>query len=86
MLAVFGPDAMKTKRIWIDPAKGQGEWQSHPVYYFEEDCDWSIVEMYSTIRSAWAAKCESEDPTSYNANRASCARYHLEPRFWETAA
>ena len=28
-------------------------WAKHPVLLFEEDCNWSILETYTDIRTAW---------------------------------
>lgn len=33
-------------------------WAKHQVYLFEEDCDWSILETFTDIRTAWT----QEDP------------------------
>jgi hypothetical protein len=86
VLAVVGPDRMTAKRVQVNPAKGPSDWLDHPVFYFEEDCDWSILESYTGIISAPAAGLKAEDPDEYHRQRNAACRYHLEPNFWEKQA
>lgn len=86
VLAVVGPDRMTAKRVWTNPAKGPSDWLDHPVFYFEEDCDWSILESYTGIINQWAAGLKAEDEAEYDRQRNAACRYHLEPNFWEKQA
>jgi len=47
-------------------AFGTPEWRAHPVFLFEEDCDWSILEHLTDIRSAWSLKKQREDPEKHS--------------------
>jgi len=42
------------------PSLGPVEWQELPVYLFEEDCDWAILEKFTNIRSDGWGKDEAE--------------------------
>lgn len=86
VLAVVGPDRRTSKRVLINPAKGDAVWQDHPVFYFEEDCDWAILESYTDIIAAYAAQKKAEEPDKYAEALASTARWHLEPMFLKPAA
>jgi len=52
-LAVLSPFTfrMRSRRIKYEPNKGLARWVKHPIYVFEEDCDWSVLEKFTNIRA-----------------------------------
>jgi hypothetical protein len=48
------------------PSLGAIEWQELPVYIFEEDCDWAVLEKFTDIRSEGWGKDEVERRKAIN--------------------
>jgi len=67
-----------TRGIKYKTHLGPPEWQVHPVYLFEEDCDWAVLEHVTGIRTSWAKGREDKDPEAFVAD--------LERRFEELVA
>lgn len=47
---VIGARRSSRRPIWYDVTKGKVEWRGIPVYLFEEDCDWALVEKVTGVR------------------------------------
>ncbi len=48
----------KRPRVHLPPEVRVEGWFKHPVYLFEEDCDWSILETFTDIRTTLRADPE----------------------------
>jgi hypothetical protein len=46
----FSQSCKSPRRFWHDPYKGKVKWVNMPVYTFEEDCEWCILEKFTDIK------------------------------------
>lgn len=55
------PNNMRAQRYRFNPDRQAREF-NYPVYYFEEDCDWAVLEKFTDIRrNVW----NNEDPDAH---------------------
>ena len=50
VLGYYSPNEMRTKTLKFPGKFKEVHWERYPMYYFEEDCDWSILEYFTNIR------------------------------------
>ncbi len=50
VIGVQSPLSVRPRRFRFFPAYGAVEWQDYPFYFFEEDCDWALLEHFTDIR------------------------------------
>ena len=67
----FNP-VYRRRKISYNPSLGSVEWRGHPMYLFEEDEEWSILEHYTDIR----LKEDEDDPKHDDVIRRSFETWH----------
>lgn len=50
ILGYHNPQSIKRKKIRYPSIMVNVRWEKYPVYLFEEDCDWSVLENLTDIR------------------------------------
>ena len=58
--------SFRGKSYRYSPSLGKIEWQEIPVYLFEEDCDWAILEKRTDIRAEMKHLSDKKRATSIN--------------------
>lgn len=54
---------VRPRRYKYNPSYGPAEWVNHPVYLFEEDCNWSALELHTNIRAGGLSMDEEKRMT-----------------------